>query len=92
MSPSFENNIRLPEKYTCQGINVSPQLIWVNVPDKTKSITIICENPDALRRTCIHWLVYDIPSESRKLEEAILLHGILANGTKQGINNWQCRL
>ncbi|MCX5657987.1 MAG: YbhB/YbcL family Raf kinase inhibitor-like protein [Candidatus Omnitrophica bacterium] len=88
MSPTFENNIRLPEKYTCQGINVSPPLVWANVPDKTRSIAVICEDPDALRGVWIHWLVYDIPPESRKLEEAIPLNGILGNGAKQGLNDF----
>ncbi|HSM30656.1 MAG TPA: hypothetical protein VK854_08130 [Woeseiaceae bacterium] len=39
--------VRAPKKYTCDGIDVSPPLSIGNVPEKTKSLALIVDDPDA---------------------------------------------
>ena len=60
-SSEFENEGNIPSKYTCEGDGVNPPLAIANMPETTKSIAIIAEDPDATRGTFDHWLVWNIP-------------------------------
>ena len=59
--PVFRNNDLIPEQYTCDGINISPPLRIGHIPEGTKSLAIIVEDPDAPSKTWIHWLMWNIP-------------------------------
>ena len=71
-SRDFEDDGVIPSKFTCDGDNVSPQLSWENVPDGAKSLALSVEDPDAIRGTFIHWLVYDLPKEVTGFDQASL--------------------
>jgi Raf kinase inhibitor-like YbhB/YbcL family protein len=62
-STAFKSKEFIPIKYTCDGENVSPPLLWKNVPKETKSLVLIVDDPDAPRKAWVHWLVYNIPPE-----------------------------
>jgi Raf kinase inhibitor-like YbhB/YbcL family protein len=68
-SPAFEANGPIPSKYTCDGWGVSPPLEWKDVPDETKSVAILVDDPDSSDKPFLHWLVTDLPPELRKLGE-----------------------
>ena len=44
-STAFQHNGTIPSRYTCDGLNVSPQLSWSGVPDNTKSLVLIVDDP-----------------------------------------------
>lgn len=67
-SPEFQNNQLMPGKFTCDGENINPALIIENIPDGTKSLVLIMDDPDATRGTFVHWVIFDIPVTS-KIEE-----------------------
>ena len=50
----------IPRRFTCQGQDINPHLAWSGVPPGTKSLAIICDDPDAPMGTWVHWLVSDI--------------------------------
>lgn len=75
-SPAFEHNQLIPSKYTCNGENINPPLVFYDVPDKTKSLVLIVDDPDAPLGTWVHWVVFNIPKETRSIHE---------NSTSQGI-------
>ena len=87
-SPAFENGEIIPKKYTCDGEDISPPLKWHDLPEKTKSLALICEDPDAPLFTWIHWVIYSIPPPVNELEENIPKKEILEWGAKQGKNSW----
>jgi Raf kinase inhibitor-like YbhB/YbcL family protein len=60
-SPAFSEEEMIPSKYTCEGLNVNPPLKIGKLPDETKSLAIIADDPDAPVNTWIHWIVWDIP-------------------------------
>ncbi len=62
-SPSYEEGGIIPKKYTCDGENISPPLVWSNVPEGTESFTIIFDDPDAPSKTWVHWILYHIPGD-----------------------------
>lgn len=78
LSTAFANFESLPIKYTAEGENISPPLRWQDVPHGTRSLALICEDPDAPHGTWDHWILYNIPPEISVLAENItqLPHGI----------------
>jgi Raf kinase inhibitor-like YbhB/YbcL family protein len=92
-STAFESSGSIPRKYTAEGDNISPPLEWAGVPDQTKSFALIVDDPDAPdprapQRTWVHWVLYDIPAETRALSADVARHGLPA-GTRQGVNDWK---
>ena len=69
MSKDFVNNGNIPPEFTCDERNISPQLSWKNVPEKTKSFALCVTDPDAPGGMWIHWRVYDISKEIREIEQ-----------------------
>jgi len=86
-STSFEGN-RIPSKFTCDGTGVSPQLAWFAPPVGTASLALIVSDPDAPGGTFIHWVLYDLPAATRSLSEGIPTHSQLADGSRQGRNDF----
>ncbi len=84
-SSAFKEGGSIPSKYTCDGANISPELKWSNVPQGTKSLALICDDPDAPRGTFVHWVMYDIPPTAAELKEGIPPDTQLANGAKHGM-------
>lgn len=69
-STSFEAGKPLPKKCTGQGDDISPQLAWTDLPEGTKELAIICDDPDAPRtEPWVHWVLAKIPADAGKLAE-----------------------
>lgn len=73
-SPSFADGERIPEIHTGEGTDVSPEFVWTDVPDGTKSFAIICHDPDAPLVSpgnygFVHWVLYDIPGDLTQLPQ-----------------------
>ena len=60
-SPVFEHKQAIPEKYTCKGKNISPELKWNDPPQGTAAYGLIMDDPDAPAGTWVHWVIYNIP-------------------------------
>ncbi|MCS7285075.1 MAG: YbhB/YbcL family Raf kinase inhibitor-like protein [Hydrogenobacter thermophilus] len=86
-SPSFKNGEVIPQKYTCDGENVSPPIAWSGFPEGTKSFVLIVDDPDAPIGTFTHWVVYDIPPNIVSLKENFPKSKQVDN-IKQGINDF----
>lgn len=73
----FENNTKIPDKYTCEGANINPPLSILNVPQNTKSLVLIVDDPDAPAKTWIHWTVFNIdPTVSEVPQNSVPKGGI----------------
>lgn len=70
-SPEFENNSFMPERFTCQGEDISPLLTIEGVPEEAKTLALIVDDPDAPMGTWVHWVVYNIPVVSSIEENSI---------------------
>lgn len=84
-SSVFENNQVIAKKYTGEGEDVSPPLTFSSVPDKTKSLALIMDDPDAPPGTWIHWLIYDLPADTRNLRGDMPRKEFFRDGAKQGL-------
>ncbi len=87
-STAFEEGGMVPKKYTGDGEDVSPPLSWTGVPEATKSIALICDDPDAPVGTWVHWVLFNLPADARELPEALPTQETLATGAEQGKNDF----
>jgi hypothetical protein len=81
-SPVFQDGGSIPSRFTCQGEDVSPPLKIDDIPEGSKSLVLIMDDPDAPADTWDHWLVWNIPP-ARKIEE-----NSVPKGAVQGRNSW----
>jgi Raf kinase inhibitor-like YbhB/YbcL family protein len=89
ISSAFQEGGMIPKQYTCDDKDVSPPLAWDSVPEGTKSLALICDDPDAPMGTWVHWVLYDLPSIARELPENVPPKKILDNGARQGTNDFR---
>jgi len=88
-SSAFKEGELMPSKYTCDGQDISPPLKWSGVPQNTKSIALICDDPDAPMGTWVHWVIYNIPPTVTELSEGFPATETISNGAKQGITDFK---
>lgn len=69
-SSAFANGETIPRRYTGEGDDMSPPLAWSGAPRDTKSLALICDDPDAPGGTFRHWAAYDIAPDQAELPEA----------------------
>ena len=58
---AFKENEFIPARYTCEGKDISPALNIDHIPEKTQSLAIIMDDPDAPAGTWVHWVLWNIP-------------------------------
>ena len=85
---AFENGAMIPQKFTCDGPDISPPLAWTEPLGGTKSFAVIVDDPDAPSGTWVHWVLYDVPAETRELSEGVRKDRQLPNGALQGRNDF----
>lgn len=93
VSPAFAPGGEIPRRYTCQGEDISPPLSWSDAPAGTKSFALVVDDPDAPdpkapRMTWVHWVLYNLPAETRELPEAMGPE-TLPPGAEGGQNDWR---
>lgn len=91
-SPAFAPNGEIPARCTCDGEDRSPPLEISGVPDGTRSLVLIVDDPDAPdpaepRMVYVHWIVYDLPPDARSLAEGVGKRAG-AHGGRDGLNDW----
>ena len=89
-SSAFNPGGDIPTRFTCEGSDTAPPLAWRDVPDGTRSLALIVDDPDAPdpahpQRTWVHWVLYDIPPSASGLPEG---GRPLPEGTREGENDW----
>lgn len=85
-SSAFSHNQPIPEKYTCDGDNVSPPLTISEAPQNTQSLALIMDDPDAPGRTFVHWTMWNIDPATTEIPE-----GAVPQGAMQGFTDFGSR-
>ena len=71
-SSSFGSGQLIPKKYTCDGEDVNPPLSVGGVPEGTKSLVLVVDDPDAPMGTWVHWIVWNISPTAKIGENTVL--------------------
>jgi len=87
-SPAFEDGGTIPSRFTCDGADLSPHLQWSNVPTGTKSLALICDDPDAPMGTWVHWVLFDLPADTTSLREGVPADDTIQGSAIQGKNDF----
>ena len=87
-SASFSADDMIQKKFTCDGPDASPKLNWTEPPAKTQSFALIMDDPDAPAGTWVHWVLFDLPADTRELAEGVAKQEQLANDARQGRNDF----
>ena len=82
-SPAFEEGGPIPEKYSCEGEDVSPPLEWAGVPEGTEELLLTLLDPDVPSGVFTHWTVFSIDPSSPGIPE-----GGVPEGAVQGLNGF----
>lgn len=90
-SDAFSHQGEIPRLYTCDGQDISPPLGWSGLPDGTRSLVLIVDDPDAPdpaapKTTWVHWVLYNLPPDATGLAGGVQ---DLPAGTQQGLNDWE---
>lgn len=75
-SPAFAHHASIPQKYTCQGEDLSPPLRFSDIPDGTQSLVLIMDDPDAPRGTFDHWIVWNLLPQQNELKEGAFISAL----------------
>ena len=82
-STTFEDGGTIPVRYTCDGEDLSPPLVWTGLPVGTQSLALVVDDPDAPVGTWVHWVLFDLPAGTSSLPE-----NVSGLGT-DGLNSWR---
>ncbi len=85
-SPVFPHNGMIPSKFTCDGADVSPTLSIANIPEKSRSLALIVDEPDAPAGTWVHWVVWNIGAGTKEIPEDSVPLGAMANPAPISVN------
>ena len=92
-SPAFDHEGPIPIIHTSDGEDLSPELAWGGLPEGTRTLALIVDDPDAPdpeapKTTWVHWVIYDMAPSTTGLPEDVAPEA-LTNGAKEGINDWK---
>jgi Raf kinase inhibitor-like YbhB/YbcL family protein len=82
-SPAFSDGDEIPQRFTCDGADVSPPLGFAGIPENTAELALLVEDPDAPGGTFTHWLMWGINPGQSSLGE-----GEVPAGGVQGTNDF----
>ena len=68
-SPAFEFGKPIPKKYSCDGQDINPPLTIEGISKEAKTLVLIVDDPDAPSGTFDHWIVWNIPASTSKIDE-----------------------
>ncbi len=71
-SPAFADGDIMPDRFTCQGENISPELEILGVPAGSASLAIVMHDPDAPHGDFLHWTAWNLePQQTHILEDEL---------------------
>jgi Raf kinase inhibitor-like YbhB/YbcL family protein len=81
-SRAFDDGGTIPERFSCDGEDVSPPLAWTGVPDDARELALLVDDPDAPGGTFVHWALFNVPADRNEIAA-----GEVPQGARQGENS-----
>ncbi len=64
---AFLEGAFIPKEFTCDSLDISPELEIYYLSKETNSFALICDDPDAPGGTWVHWIIFNIPPDLTKI-------------------------
>lgn len=87
-SDVFDNKGYIPDRYTCDSRDISPALIFSDIPNGAQSLALICDDPDASFKIWVHWILFNIPTSLTELKEDIMKEELSEFSIVEGANDF----
>lgn len=89
-SSAFTNGQTIPTRHTGDGEDLSPPLSWSDLPEQTRELALIADDPDAPPHTWVHWVIYTVPPTADGLAEGVekTSRPSVPHGAVQGVNDF----
>ena len=87
-SDAFQAEETMPQRYTCDGGDISVPLRWSEPPAGTQSLALIFDDVDAPALTWVHWVMFNIPTSVRSLPEGVAADAVVDGLGTNGSNSW----
>jgi Raf kinase inhibitor-like YbhB/YbcL family protein len=87
-SAAFKEGSSIPVRFSCEGENISPPLTWTHAPAGTRSFALIVDDPDAPAGVWTHWVVYNLPAQTKSMDVNAPKQAELAGGGLQGLSSF----
>lgn len=87
-SAAFKDGGTIPKNYACEGPDLSPPLAFSGVSPSAKSLALICDDPDAPGGTWTHWVLFNLPPETKALPEGLPKTQFVLKTAAQGLNDF----
>lgn len=85
-SPAFPHNETIPQKHGRDFENTNPSLTISDVPSGTISLALTMDDPDVPAMAGVpvwdHWVVFNMPADTREIPEATQPPGTRGKGTR----------
>jgi Raf kinase inhibitor-like YbhB/YbcL family protein len=88
-SSAFDPGGVIPRQYSCDGADQSPPLSWRELPQGSRSLAFIVEDPDAPGGTFTHWVLFNVPPDAPALPAGVPKQADLPDGARQGRNDFR---
>jgi Raf kinase inhibitor-like YbhB/YbcL family protein len=85
---AFAPGAAIPDKYTCNGENLSPALVISGVPPSAQTLVLVVDDPDAPAGTFVHWVVYNMPAQTGRIDAGVQPGESMPGGGVQGRNGF----
>jgi Raf kinase inhibitor-like YbhB/YbcL family protein len=86
--PAFISDGNITAKYTCDGVNISPEIRIINTPKTAKSLVILIDDKDTPSGTWVHWLVWNIAPDTTVIPENSMPAGAVTGKNGFGKNTY----
>jgi|SRR3989344_3990039 len=80
---AFKDGEEIPAEYTCDGNDISPELVFSDIPRETKSLALIVDDPDSPVGVWNHWTIWDIPPNIAGLKK-----GEVPQNAREGVTSF----
>lgn len=88
LTTAFQDGGTIPKEYTCDGQDIAPVLNISEVPANAKNLALIVDDPDAPMGTWVHWVLYNIPADTKTIDNKNLPDWIKSGKTDFGRTGW----
>lgn len=87
-SAAFADGASIPARYTCDGAGDIPRVRWSPVPGRARALALVVDDPDAPGGTFTHWVVLDLPPDTRAVGPGPLPSGAVEGENSAGDEGW----